>query len=109
MSSHYIYSSTFEKLSKSGSRNITTVELASLTNDVMRSISVKYPARVNEVEELLYSIILHDAITYNGFKNVFGTYPYNCYWEKGRLVFDTNKLPVHLCQILHTILIEIIS
>lgn len=111
MSTHNIYNNIFARLSSNGCRDITCEELSSLANDTLRNILHKNPHQCDEIEEMIYSIIYHDAIIYQNLTRDSKKHPYMANQPRGKnkIDFDCVNLPMHLRQILFTFFNDLIS
>lgn len=104
MSTHNVYNNIFARLSASGCRDIGNEELAALANDTMRNILQRNPRQCDEIEEMIYSMIYHDAVFYQKLTKDSKKHPHMGYQQRGKnkIDFDCSNLPMHLKQILYT-------
>lgn len=107
MSSHSVYESYVKRLTLTGCITVTPENIASLINQTNSAISKNNPQMCSAFEELIYSIILHDSVTYN---NMIGNVPkfvQPSTKDIRRTEIAFAEMPQHLLQILYTVIMDV--
>lgn len=109
MSTHHVYTQIYNKLVQTGCKPVSDIELAALISDSLRLISKESNNNYIDVEDMIYSLIYHDAIINKDIYDGSSKHPYKGIQNRSdkKVQFDTACLPLHLRQILFTFLTDL--